>query len=152
MKNISFLVLYCLFLTCTTAFAQVNRVEKGNLVIENIPDIPQDIMQRMQQYQNVRSAALQGWLPDGRGMIISTRFGETTQLHLVEAPGGARQQITFFEEPVNGASVNPVSTDFLFTPRCRRLRVLPDFSLRPGFGQISYVDGRRLAQRLCVVV
>ncbi len=114
-KNISFLVLYCLFLTCTTAFAQVNRVEKGNLMIENIPDIPQDIMLRMQQYQNVRSASLQGWLPDGRGMIISTRFGETTQLHLVEAPGGARKQITFFEEPVNGASVNPVSTDFLFT-------------------------------------
>jgi dipeptidyl aminopeptidase/acylaminoacyl peptidase len=87
--------------------AQVERVEKGNLVIEGIPEIPERIENRLQQYNNTRSAGLSGWLPDGNGMIIATRFGETSQLHLVKMPGGARQQITFFKEPVAGAAICP---------------------------------------------
>lgn len=87
--------------------AQTERVEKGNLVIEGIPEIPSPIKERMLQYQNVRSASLQDWHPSGEGMIISTRFGETSQFHWVKTPGGARQQITFFSEPVSGATMNP---------------------------------------------
>src|SRR5690606_8641689 len=54
-------------------------------------------------------ARLEGWIPGGQGLVISTRFGETTQLHTVDQPGGARRQITFFEEPVGGAAVSPDS-------------------------------------------
>lgn len=95
------------FIAIHSADAQVERVEKGNLVIEGVPEIPQQIVDRMQQYQNTRSASLQDWLPGGDGILISTRFAETNQLHLVKTPGGARQQITFFDEPVGGATVNP---------------------------------------------
>jgi len=35
------------------------------------------------------------WNPLRREMLISTRFGDTPQLHLVKSPGGARQQLTF---------------------------------------------------------
>jgi dipeptidyl aminopeptidase/acylaminoacyl peptidase len=83
------------------------RVEKGNLVIEGIPEIPERVQNRLLQYQNTRSAGIADWLPDGGGMLIATRFGETSQIHLVRMPGGARNQITFFEEPVSGASVSP---------------------------------------------
>ena len=71
----------------------------------------------MSQYQNTRSANLQGWDASGEGMIISTRFGETTQLHYVADPGGVRKQLTFFDERVTGAAVNPDpnSNEFLFT-------------------------------------
>jgi dipeptidyl aminopeptidase/acylaminoacyl peptidase len=97
--------------------AKVNRIEKGNLVIEEIPEIPQGIIDRMYQYQNTRSASIQDWTVDGNGMIISTRFGETTQLHLIEKPGGARKQITFFPEPVRNAQIctNSNVNGFLFT-------------------------------------
>lgn len=71
------------------------RVEKGNLVIDGIPEIPERISERLNQYQNTRSARFEGWLPDGSGIIISTRFGETAQFHMVTAPGGARRQLTF---------------------------------------------------------
>lgn len=91
----------------TKALAQQERVEKGNLVIEGIPEIPERIQNRLQQYLNTRSAGLANWLPSGEGMLISTRFGETSQIHLVKEPGGARQQITFFKEPVSGAAVCP---------------------------------------------
>ena len=36
----------------------------------------------MRRYQNTRSALFAGWTPDGQ-ITISTRFGNTNQLHLV---------------------------------------------------------------------
>jgi Tol biopolymer transport system component len=37
-------------------------------------------------------------------MLIATRFADTVQVHRVRFPGGARTQLTFFPEPVRGAS------------------------------------------------
>ncbi len=100
---------------CTAAgAADIERIERGNLVIEGIPEVPDEVRQRLDQYRNTRSASLAGWLPDGSGMIISTRFADTSQLHLVSQPGGARRQLTFFAEPVGGASVNPRRQRLLF--------------------------------------
>ena len=107
-KRIGFTVLtLALVVAINVSYGQVERVEKGNLVIEGVPEIPPQIVERMQQYQNTRSASLQDWLPNGEGILISTRFAETNQLHWVKTPGGARQQLTFFSEPVGGAAINP---------------------------------------------
>lgn len=86
--------------------ADVARVTRGNLAIEGIPEIPPELQQRMRRYQFGRSAAFAGWTPDGR-VTIATRFGNTNQLHVVDRPLGARRQITFFDEPVNGGSWSP---------------------------------------------
>ncbi|MBK3519571.1 S9 family peptidase [Carboxylicivirga marina] len=75
--------------------------------MEDIPEIPEEIKSRIQQYQNTRSASFADWLPDDKGILITTRFGNTAQLHKVAQPEGARNQITFFDEPV---------TDGLFSP------------------------------------
>ena len=83
--------------------AEQNR---GNLVTKGIPALPADLLRELARYQNTRSAALQDWLGDG--LLISTRFGDTTQLHHVAAPLGARRQLTFHDEPVGGARVPPV--------------------------------------------
>ncbi|PWE18043.1 S9 family peptidase [Marinicauda salina] len=90
------------------AFAQtdVERVTEGNLVMENIPEIPAEVRERLRQYQNVRAAGFSDFAPDG-GVLISTRFGETSQVHHVAAPMGMRRQITFYDEPVGGASARP---------------------------------------------
>lgn len=95
----------------------LERVEQGNLLMEDIPPIPQTISQRLQQYQNTRSANHLDWLPDGKGLLISTRFGETAQLHVVDHAGGARRQITFFNEPVTSARFSPRAGEqrFLFS-------------------------------------
>src|SRR3990170_1245556 len=94
------------FLSCGI-LAQEKPKEIGNLVIDGIPDIPERIVERMNQYQNVRSAGFADWDPMGKGMLVSTRFAETSQLHYVEKPGGARTQITFFREPVAGGAFYP---------------------------------------------
>lgn len=92
------------------------RIEWENFILEGVPDIPQSLAARTAQYQNTRNAILYGWDPNGEGMLISTRLGETTQLYYVSDPGGYRQQLTFFEEPVHSAVLNPnpLSREFLF--------------------------------------
>lgn len=111
-----YFLLSILFISFTQTFSQVERKEVGNLVMENIPEIPQQLKDRIFQYQNTRSASLQDWLHDG-GILISTRFGETSQFHKVQKPGAYREQITFFNEPVGGATLCPDKSKniFLFT-------------------------------------
>lgn len=82
------------------------RVERGNLVLEGIPDAPAPVKDRLVQYNNVRSAAFHGFTPDGH-VLITTRFGETAQVHEVAMPLGARQQLTFYGEPIASVGIRP---------------------------------------------
>lgn len=111
----TFILLFCLSLS--VSFAQeVKRTEIGNLVIENIPEIPQNLKERLEQYQNVRSAAFADWSSDSKGIYILTRFGETAQVHFVAQPGGARTQLTFYKEPIAGIAARPAKEKgFLFS-------------------------------------
>jgi dipeptidyl aminopeptidase/acylaminoacyl peptidase len=102
-RKLTFLVL--LSLACGAAGA-VERVERGNLVLEDMLEIPPALIERLDQYQNTRSAGFASWLNDG-GILVSTRFGDTNQVHRVSQPMGARYQLTFFPEPVSNASVPP---------------------------------------------
>ncbi|MBN1885973.1 MAG: S9 family peptidase [Candidatus Krumholzibacteriota bacterium] len=109
----SALVVFC---AVVATAAGIERREEGNLVIEGIPDIPGRIVERMRQYNNTRSAGLIDWDAEGSGLYVSTRFGETSQIHYVARAGGARSQLTFFDEPVSGAAVcpDPFRPGFLF--------------------------------------
>ncbi|MFC1484000.1 prolyl oligopeptidase family serine peptidase [Candidatus Neomarinimicrobiota bacterium] len=116
-KYLSFMYLVTLvFCLVLPSRAQVDRREAGNLVLEDIPDIPSEVVERMLQYTNVRSGRFTGWHPDGQGLYVVTRFGETGQIHYVEQPGGSRRQVTFFNEPVSSAAVRPAGqpAGFLF--------------------------------------
>jgi len=108
-------IVACIFATYNSAGQ--SKKEIGNLVIENIPDIPDDLRDRLNQYQNTRGASPSDWSPNGDAMLMSTRFGETSQIHLITMPGGARKQITFFKEPVYGGNFcpNPAYNGFMFT-------------------------------------
>jgi dipeptidyl aminopeptidase/acylaminoacyl peptidase len=104
-----FRVLLTIFLvSCIAAvgLAAPERIERGSLVLEDVPEIPAEIMARLEQYQNTRAATFASWLHDG-GVLISTRFGDTDQIHQVRSPMGARTQLTFFPEPVREAAVSP---------------------------------------------
>lgn len=80
--------------------------EQGQLVMQNIPLTPAEVRERLIQYNNTRAASFQDFTPDG-GILISTRFGDTPQIHAVAKPMGARTQLTYYAEPIGGASVRP---------------------------------------------
>jgi dipeptidyl aminopeptidase/acylaminoacyl peptidase len=92
------------------------RREVGSLVMEGVPELPPALVERLRPYQNTRSASLQDWLADGKGLLITTRFGETAQVHQVSNPLGDRRQLTFYSEPILDAVVCPDPTQhgFLF--------------------------------------
>jgi dipeptidyl aminopeptidase/acylaminoacyl peptidase len=92
-----------IFLMLTTAFAQYPE----NLTTENLPAISQEMRRNAARYLEFRSAGFRSWHPQRREMLITTRFGDSSQLHWVKMPGGARRQITFLPEPVSGGTFQP---------------------------------------------
>jgi dipeptidyl aminopeptidase/acylaminoacyl peptidase len=103
MKRLILALAAATMLAGAPVFAQsVQRVERGNLITENVPATPQSIKDRIRQYLNTRGAGFSGWSYDGKSMLISTRFGDTAQIHRVDMPLGARRQLTFNDEPTGG--------------------------------------------------
>jgi dipeptidyl aminopeptidase/acylaminoacyl peptidase len=88
-----------------------------NLVTDGIPALPAALRQEVRRYTEFRSASFVDWHPVRREVLISTRFGNTAQLHRVASPGGARTQLTFDEEPVGGGSYQPVHGNYLVFAR-----------------------------------
>jgi dipeptidyl aminopeptidase/acylaminoacyl peptidase len=88
-------------------------VPNENLITENIAEIPKDLANAVKKYSESRSASLAEIHPTKNEIIINTRFGSTSQLHRVTQTMGARTQITFFDEPVSGASFEPIKGDYL---------------------------------------
>ena len=74
---------------------------RPELFVEGAPDVSAATFDGLAPYNSTRSASFSGWVAGGDGgMLIRTRFGQTTQVHRVTAPGHARQQLTFGKEPV----------------------------------------------------
>lgn len=96
-------------LAVTSATAQV----PDNLVVEGVPAITAELRKDVGRYLEFRSASFNSWHPQRREMLVTTRFADTPQLHLVKTPGGARRQLTFFAEPVLGGSFRPKSGEMI---------------------------------------
>src|SRR4030095_2340997 len=118
-------------LACAPAFAAdaptVQREVVGPRTSENIPAIPQALIDQLNRYQNTRGASVAGWT-EGGCLLISTRFAETAQAHRVCQPMGMREQLTFYSEPVGGLTLAPAA------------------SRRNGFGVAKDVGGNEFSQ------
>jgi dipeptidyl aminopeptidase/acylaminoacyl peptidase len=151
-----------LALLAAAAFAEpVTRTEanNGNLVMEDVPEIPAEIVDSLNRYQNVRGANLQGWQEDSSGVFVSTRFADVDQLHRVDSPGGARHQLTFYNEPIGGITTQPHGDGIIFTRDAGGSEFAQIFLLDPATGVATMLtdgesrngavtwdrEGRRLA-------
>ncbi|MCC6746873.1 MAG: S9 family peptidase [Deltaproteobacteria bacterium] len=77
---------------------------KEGLILDGVPAVPARMREQMNPYLNVRGAYFLDWDEKGTGLLVATRFGNTTQVHRVASPGADRQQLTFFPEPVDRAT------------------------------------------------
>ncbi len=131
-------------LAASALAASVTRTEanNGNLVMEDVPEIPGEIVDSLNRYQNVRGANLQGWLEDSSGVLISTRFADVDQLHRVDSPGGARHQLTFYNEPIGGITTQPHGDGIVFTRDAGGSEFAQIFLLDPATGAAAMLtDG-----------
>ena len=84
-----------------------------SLVLDGVPKISAAWAETAGRYASFRSASLSDWHPTRHEMLISTRFAETPQLHLVAMAGGARQQLTFFADSVSNGRFHPNGGDYI---------------------------------------
>ena len=103
-----FLIVLAALALASSAFAQSEIIApKENLVVDGVPPIPSFLATAVERYGNYRGASLQSWNPQRREMLISTRFADVTQIHMVKMPGGIRSQLTFYADPVSSARFHP---------------------------------------------
>lgn len=89
----------------SSVVAEGENVAPGdNMHLDGIPAISRDLALTADSYGNYRSARFLQWHPQRVEMLVSTRFGNTSQVHRVRTPGGQREQLTFFKEAVLGVS------------------------------------------------
>lgn len=143
----------------TAAEDAVDPRRPAAITTDGVPAVPEPLFERLRQYQNTRAAAFAGWDPSGEGILIQTRFANAAQLHRVYQSGGRREQITFFEEPVEGRFI-PKATDgailmsmsqggseddqvYLLDRQAYRTTLLTDGKSRHGLGPIRR-DGAQM--------
>ena len=110
----------------TLPFAPVLAQEGGKpavepkpaaLVADGVPEVPAELTAATRPYMENRSAGFVGWNEADKSMLISTRFGNTSQIHRVAMPMGARQQLTFEAEPVGVGVWSPKSADLMLVQK-----------------------------------
>ena len=108
--------LFSVLLLAVLAFPQSDQiVPNENLAVEDVPAIPVSLAASVERYSNYRGANLSSWHPERREMLISTRFADVPEIHLVKMPGGDRSQLTFYPDPVAVAHFNPANgNSFIF--------------------------------------
>lgn len=108
------------FVTALPAFAltppatpAVQREEVGNRISENIPAPSAELLEQLNRYQNTRGVNFAGWSGND-AILVTTRFGETNQVHVVRQPLGMREQLTFYREPTVAVQAQPGRGGFVF--------------------------------------
>jgi dipeptidyl aminopeptidase/acylaminoacyl peptidase len=113
MNSRRLLLLATLCLTSSFATEAPKVLTPGdNLVIEGIPEIPMELVEQIGRYTESREATFRDWHPARNEMLITTRFGETNQVHRMVMPAGARTQLTFFPDRIDGASYERTKGDY----------------------------------------
>jgi len=126
------------------------------LTADGIPPVPLTLAQRTRPYMEFRTAGFAGWNARDRSILITTRFGDTSQLHRVATPMADREQISFEVEPTGGrwspngdvlvATRDIGGNEFfqIYTLANGRLSLLTDGRSRNGLNVFSH-DGRWIA-------
>lgn len=116
----------------------------AGVVADGLPPIPAELKAGTGSYLEYRSATFLGWHPLTGGALLYTRFGSVPHLHEVSAPGAARRQITFGNEPVVSASYAPGGNGMLVYAQDRQGdEFFQLYRLDPGAGQpVLLTDGK----------
>jgi dipeptidyl aminopeptidase/acylaminoacyl peptidase len=134
-----------MMLVLVSPFAFANDVERyelnnGNLILEGVPAIPLEVQHSIFQYQEIRSARFRAWSADDGGMYVSTGYGSVDALHKVEKPRAARQQQTFFREPIGGVRRRPGSEQLTFTRDVGGSEFSQIFRFDPAEGEVTMLS------------
>ena len=144
MKRLPVRLIFCLVVFPAVLAGAQDIPPNENLVVEGVPKIPQAIAESVERYNNYRSATFASWHPVRREMLISTRFADVPEIHVVKMPGGDRSQLTFYSDPVRSAKYEPAKGEsFIFSKDVGGGEFYQIYRYDVGGGQITLLtDGK----------
>ena len=83
-KRVFLLPILLSFAAWSLPAQQATITPAENLIVDGVPPIPASLAETAGRYGSYRAASLADWHPTRREMLISTRFADTPQLHLVK--------------------------------------------------------------------
>ena len=143
--------LFILLLAGITSASEVQRrtANDGQLVLEDIPEIPDDLPLTLSRYQDISTTRFADWAEDSKSIFIKTQPKHVTQLHRVSEPGGALHQLTTGKEPVGEVLRQPNSNLLALTRDIGGDEFDQIYLLNPDNGLIHKVsDGKGLNNRM----
>ena len=119
------------------------ELNNGNLILEGIPIIPLEAQHSLFPYQEIRSARFRTWSAGDGGIYVTTGYGSVEALHKVDKPRAAREQKTFFREPVSRVARRPGSQQLTFTRDVGGSEFSQIFKFDPEAGEATMLsDGK----------
>jgi dipeptidyl aminopeptidase/acylaminoacyl peptidase len=80
------------------------RVERGNLILENVPAIPPELAAEVAGWQEGSEARFRDWSSDGKAMLVVAQAGRLAQVHLVANALGTPRPLTASPTGVSSSS------------------------------------------------
>lgn len=96
-----------IFLCLLAAASLCPAAPPANLVVEGVPEAPATLAAELAPYLNLGGASFRGWHSTRREIVVTTRIGEATHLHLSAAPLAKRIPLTHGTEPVKSGWMQP---------------------------------------------
>ncbi len=128
------------------------KVERPTTIVANgVPEVPSELAASARPYLECQFVVWATWNHRDRSMLISTRLGNSLQLHTVASPLAMRRQISFEADTTRAGYYAPGSGDVLivskdiggderfqlFDLKMGRLHLLTDGKSRNRFGTWS---------------
>ena len=95
--------------------AAVQAAVPPNIVAEGVPPLPPTLAAELAPYLGLGGASFRGWHSTRRAALVTTRIGDASHLHLMDAPLAKRAALTGGVEPVKGGLMQPGGTRLLYS-------------------------------------
>jgi len=95
--------------------AAVQAAVPPNIVAEGVPPLPPTLAAELAPYLGLGGASFRGWHSTRRAALVTTRIGDASHLHLMDAPLAKRAALTGGVEPVKGGLMQPGGTQLLYS-------------------------------------
>ncbi len=137
-------------------------VNDGQLLLEGVPPITEDLAGRLDRYQQLTSSDMLDWSLDGETLYLRSLAAGVSQIQALDRPGGEPRSLTRLSEPVREVARQPggellaFTTDLggnafdqihLLDPRSGDLRSLTDTPEALNNRMVWDATGQRLAFR-----
>ena len=105
-------------LLISSAHAQF-LVPNENLVVDGIPPISIETVEKISAFGSFSSASMAAWHPAQNAMLIRALGKSTTQLFMQIKPGASPEPLTDFPDAVAGATFRPKTGDYIIFQKAR---------------------------------